>query len=236
MSKNYKANLELNVGFVTDAKKLVKNLETDLKQMDLTSSLAKPMQTNLTKSFKEVYSTLDKMGESLGKKGFNSKQYTTLFTSFNTQISGAIKNFEGLDKEMSKVFNSQENKAAIKDLEKYKDILKEISAILSKQQASSTRANTSKNKLAELGIDLDNKYTNKVIKSIVERKKSGNTKLTGTQMDVLGKNANPDKLKRVIDLYQQYESHLQKVAEHTKEIQDLKLKNQPLDLGYYHGK
>ena len=216
------AQMQIDVSFVGKTTELVKSLQKDIKSLDFGSTLLKDFESNLKKGFKETLGNLDKLSEGLGKGGLSPKQYTDFFNAMKLKILDSTRAFGNLKTGLEAAFKSDANKQAIKQLEDYKKKIEEINSLLSKQKSASTRAQTSKNKLKDLGIDLDNSYTNRMLKDILDRRASGNKTLTPSQSGVLGKHAEDEKsLKRIVTLYEQYLGHLQKESDLNKQAQQM---------------
>lgn len=222
-NKKIQAQMQIDVSFIGDSTKLLKALESSFSKLNLTSSLTKGLETDLTKSFKNTYANLEKMSSGLSKKGLSTKQYNAFFTELNDKIRQSSLNIDTLKTRLTDIFKGESNKRAIKDLENYKKQLVEINEILTKQRASTTRANTSKTKLMdEFGLDTDNKYVKNALSNLLARRQSGNLSLTPTQKNILGKASDDEgKIKRIIQLYQQWEGHIQKINDANKQIQQI---------------
>jgi hypothetical protein len=180
-NKKVQAHMQIDVSFVANTTKLVKELENSTKKLNLGSVVTRDLATNLSKGFKEVYGNLDKMATGLSKKGLSSKQYTAFFDSINDRLQQSLGFTQDLKKSLSDAFNSPENKQAIKDLEDFKKQLIEINKLASQQSASLTRQNTAKNKLKdETGLDFDT--SRKMLNSILKRR-ANKQDLTRNQQD-----------------------------------------------------
>ena len=142
--KKVQAQMQIDVSFLADTTKLVKDLQSTTQKLNLDSSFSKQLATNLSKGFKEVFSNLDKMSEGLSKKGLSPKQYTTFFNTMNARLQESLKFSQDLKKSFQEMFNSAENKQALKDINK----------LASAKKGAQTRQNTAIQKLQdEFGID-----------------------------------------------------------------------------------
>lgn len=211
-NKKVQAHMQVNVSFLGDTTKLVKQLEDTTKKLNLEGSFTKQLGTNLTKGFKEVYSTIEKMGEGLSKKGLSSKQYTAFFNEMNGKLRESVNFTKDLKKNLQAAFNSPENKQALKDLEKYKKQLEEINKLSASKKGASTRAETATRKMREeTGIDYN--IAKRTLSSIANRK-ANNLDLTKAQKEWAAANGLDEaKLKRVLELLKQINTQTQKQRE-----------------------
>lgn len=174
-NKKIQAHMQLNVSFVSDTAKMIKDLQTSLKSLDFSSGFTKQIKTNLDKSFKDTFANLDKMADGLSKKGLNPKQYMDFFTAINAKIEESTHFFGKLKQGFQDVYNSKENQEAIKNLEQLKKKLEEVNKVVTNQKKLQTRQQTAKDKIKTLtGYDYDS------IKG--ELKKLQNRKATGKEL------------------------------------------------------
>ena len=54
-NKKVQAQMQINVSFVGNSTKLVKNLEQNFSKLNLSSGLTKQLEADLNKSFKDIY-------------------------------------------------------------------------------------------------------------------------------------------------------------------------------------
>lgn len=211
-SKKVQAEMQVNVSFLGNTTKLVKQLENTTKQLNLDGSFTKQIGADLNKSFKEVYTNLNKMTEGLSKKGLSTKQYTAFFNDMNARLKDSIKFTQDLKKNLQTAFNSPENKQALKDLEKYKKQLEEIRKLAASQKGANTRRDTAIRKMAdETGIDYN--LSKRMLTQIANRK-ANNQGLTKNQQDWAAANGlDETKLKRVLELLKQINSQSRKQRE-----------------------
>lgn len=211
-NRKVQAHMQINVSFLGDTTRLVKQLEDTTKKLNLEGSFTKQLGTNLTKGFKEVYSTIEKMGEGLSKKGLSSKQYTAFFNEMNGKLRESINFTKDLKKNLQAAFNSPENKQALKDLEKYKQQLEEITKLSASKKGASTRAETATRKMREeTGIDYN--IAKRTLSGIANRK-ANNLDLTKAQKEWAAANGLDEaKLKRVLELLKQINTQTQKQKE-----------------------
>lgn len=213
-NKKLQASMEIDVSFVGKTADLVKSLEADVSKVDLSSKLLKGTEQNVKRAFKEIYSDLDKMSSSIGKKGLNTKQYTQIFDTLNTRIKQNLGEIENLGSAIKNAFDSDANKQAIKDLKTYKKQLEEINKLMSAQKGAETRANTAKSKIKnETGLDVDSKTTSRMLNEIQDRL-TNNLKPTKNQQTWLEQNGLDEKtLKRVYDLLGQVAAQQEKISQ-----------------------
>lgn len=208
-NKKVQAQMQLNVSFVADTATLVKKLESSLDKIKIGSNLTKQFEADIDKGFKELFNNLNKMSEGLSKKGLNVKQYNEFFTSINAKVQDSTKFLTGLQKKFNELYNSEDNKRAVKELENYKKQILEINKALTAQKAAQTRRNTAVDKLrSETGIEYG--LSKRMLKNISERKGSGQ-QLTANQKAWLGDNE--DKLKRILELYKQILAQDKKISD-----------------------
>lgn len=211
-NKKVQAQMQIDVSFVGNTTKLVKDLQTSFKSLDLSSNITKQFEADLTKGFKELIGNLDKMTEGLSKKGLSTKQYTNFFDTMNTKVQESTKFLTGLKDKLSDIYNSEENKQALKDLDNYKKKLEEINKLASAQKAATTRKDTAIRKMQEeTGVDYN--ISKRVISNIAMRK--GNKQgLTSNQKEWMEANGlDENGLKRVLELTKQIRAQIAKISE-----------------------
>lgn len=209
-NKKIQSQMQINVSFIGDATKMLKTLEKDVSNLNLSSTLTKGLETNLNKTFQSLYSNLDKMKEGLSKKGLSAKQYTDFFEGINKKVGESTKLFSTLKDSLQAVFSSDENKKAIKDLEDYKKQLIEINKLVAAQKGAETRKNTAIQKMREeIGIDYN--LQKRSLNTIANRKADKKT-LTKNQQDWLTANGLDEKsLNRALELLKQIRAQTVKI-------------------------
>lgn len=218
--RKIQANMQINVGFVANTTDLVKKIESQFKQINLSSSLFAGVSTGLDKNFKDIRVNLEKMMSGLSKRGLSVKQYENVFNTLNDGIKRATANIKALETELTKAFDSSKNKEMLKDLDKQRKLLEEISQLSSKIKGANTRAGTnSKKALDNYGIDFGNKNMAGMLDELISRRAVGNKKLTPTMQNSPLGSLDEESLRKVIQLYKQYVAQLQTVNNLTKEIQ-----------------
>ena len=55
-NKKIQSQMQINVSFVGDATKMLKTLEKNVSNLNLSSALTKGLETNLNKTFQSLYS------------------------------------------------------------------------------------------------------------------------------------------------------------------------------------
>jgi TP901 family phage tail tape measure protein len=220
MSRKTRPELQIDVTFVSDATKLVKDLQSATKGLKLNSPLTKEFESNLNRSFKDTLGNLNKMAEGLSKQGFNSKQYTEFFNNMNLKIRESTKFIGGLKEGLQNIFKSQENKDAIKQLETYKKQLEEINKLMTAQKGAETRRDTAIQKMKdETGLDYN--LSKRMISSIGGRK-ANKQALTKSQQEWLDSNKiDEEKLKRVLELLKQINAQNAKIDDQNKRAKSL---------------
>lgn len=206
-----KAQIQIDVSFVTNATKLVKDLQGGLKGLNLSSVLTKDLATGLNQGFKTLIGDLNKMTEGLSKKGLNPKQYQEFFNQMNVKIQQSTGFITRLGKELDNIYDSDANKQAIKSLEDYRKKLEELKKISIEYNKTNTRQGTAAKKMFdETGVDYNvSKHT---IRKIYNQRKEGKTGLTkGQQLWYDQNNLDETKLKRILELYKQMEAYEQKM-------------------------
>ena len=202
--------MQINVSFIGDATKMLKTLEKDVSNLNLSSTLTKGLETNLNKTFQSLYSNLDKMNEGLSKKGLSVKQYTDFFEGVNKKVGESTRLFGTLKDSLQSIFNSDENKKAIKDLEDYKKQLIEINKLVTAQKGAETRRSTAIQKMREeTGIDYN---LQKRSLSAIAGRKADKKALTKSQQDWLTANGLDEKsLNRALELLRQIRAQAAKI-------------------------
>ena len=209
-NKKVQAQMQIDVSFIGNTTKLVKDLQTATKGLNLSSTLTKQFETEMNRSFKETLGNLSKLTEGLGKKGFSAKQYTDFFNNINLRIQESTKFIGNMKTNLQAVFKSKENKEAIKELELYKKQLEEINKLVAAQKGSQTRRATAIQKLMdETGIDYN--ISKRTLGAIANRK-ADKKDLTKTQNEWLAAyNIDEPKLKRVLELLKQINAQNAKI-------------------------
>lgn len=209
-NKKVQAQMQINVSFLSDTKQLVKQLEDSTRSLKLDSSFGRQLSSSLDKSFKDVYSNLDRMIEGLSKKGLSSKQYTSFFNGMNDRLKDSLKFTKDLKSNIQNMFNNPENKQGLKDLEKFRKELEEINKLNSSLKGAQTRQATAINKMKEeTGIDYN--ISKRMVSSIAGRK-ANNQDLTKNQQDWASANGLDEaKLKRIVELYKQITAQASKM-------------------------
>ena len=184
-NKKVQAHMQLNVTFVSDAAKMVKDLQTSLKSLDFSSGFTKQLENNLNKSFKDTLTNLDKMADGLSKKGLNPKQYMDFFTAINTKIEDSTHILGKLKEGFQSIYDSKENQDAIKNLEQLKKKLEEVNRVVTNQKKLQTRQQTAKDKVKTLtGYDYDD--VKGELKKIQSRKATGKDLTAGQEKWLYG--------------------------------------------------
>lgn len=206
-----KAQIQIDVSFVTNATKLVKDLQGGLKGLNLSSVLTKDLSTGLNQGFKTLIGDLNKLADGLGKKGLNPKQYQDFFNQMNAKIYQSTGFVTRLGKELDDIFSSDANKQAIKSLDDYRKKLEELKKISIEYNKTNTRQGTAARKMfEETGIDYS--ISKKTIKDIYKQRQAGKNSLTkGQQIWYDQNNLDEGKLKRILELYKQMYTYEQKM-------------------------
>ena len=212
-SKKVQAQMQIDISFVGNTTKLVKDLEKSLSQLNLSSNLTKQIEADLNKGFKDTFANLGKMAEGLSKPGLSAKQYTAFFDSINNKVEESTKIFGTLKKKITDAFNSEENKKALKDIEKYKKQLTELNKLMTAQKGASTRTDTAIRKMREeTGIDYN--ISKRTLGAIAGRK-ADKKDLTKTQKEWMEANGlDENTLRRALELLKQINAQ-RKVIEDT---------------------
>ena len=74
---------------------------------------------------------MKKLSDGLAKPGLSEKQYVGFFNAINQKVGESTKIFSTLKKSLTDIYKSNENKQALKDIEKYKKQLEELKERLS---------------------------------------------------------------------------------------------------------
>jgi TP901 family phage tail tape measure protein len=219
-NKKIQAQMQIDVSFIGNTTKLVKDLQTATKGLNLSSTLTKQFETDMNRSFKETLGNLSKLTEGLGKKGFSAKQYTDFFNNINLKIQESTKFIGSMKTSLQTIFKSQENKQAIKELEAYKKQLEEINKLVSAQKGSQTRRSTAIQKMKdETGIDYN--ISKRTLSSIANRR-ANNQDLTKTQQEWMAASGlDETKLKRVLELLKQINAQNTKINDQNAQAKKL---------------
>lgn len=219
-NKRLQAQMQIDVSFLSDTTKLVKQLEDSTKSLKLDSEFGKQFSSSLTKSFKDVYANIEKMSEGLSKKGLSSKQYASFFEDMNNRLKDSLKFTKELKTGIQGVFDNPENKQGLKNLEKFRKELEQINKLNTSLKAAQTRQNTAVSKMKEdTGIDYN--LSKRMINSISVRR-SNNQALTKNQQDWASANGLDEaKLKRVLELYRQIVSQASKMNSLNTQAKDM---------------
>ena len=219
-NKRLQAQMQIDVSFLSDTTKLVKQLEDSTKSLKLNSEFGKQFSSSLTKSFKDVYANIEKMSEGLSKKGLSSKQYASFFEDMNNRLKDSLKFTKELKTGIQGVFDNPENKQGLKNLEEFRKELEQINKLNTSLKAAQTRQSTAVSKMKEdTGIDYN--LSKRMINSISVRR-SNNQALTKNQQDWASANGLDEaKLKRVLELYRQIVSQGSKMNSLNTQAKDM---------------
>ena len=219
-NKKIQAQMQIDVSFIGNTTKLVKDLQTATKGLNLSSTLTKQFETEMNRSFKETLGNLSKLTEGLGKKGFSAKQYTDFFNNINLKIQESTKFIGNMKTNLQTIFKSQENKQAIKELEAYKKQLEEINKLVSAQKGSQTRRTTAIQKMKEeTGIDYN--ISKRTLTNIANRR-ANKQDLTKTQQEWMAASGlDETKLKRVLELLKQINAQNAKINDQNAQAKKL---------------
>ena len=221
-NKRIQANMQLNISFLAKPEQLIKQMASISKQINLNSAFGKPVTDALTKGFKDALDTVNKMSQGLSKKGLNPKEYTQLFSELNNKLEESLNFTRELKKTLTDAFKSTENKQGLRDLEKYRDILKQINEIGSKQKGSSTRKQSRINQLQEeFGLDYNNATTRGKLKNLSDRFSAGIGLTKQQQRWAEELKFSQEDLKEIVKLYDKIEKHAQKIAEYNTQASKL---------------
>ena len=217
-NKKIQAQMQIDVSFVGKTTNLVKDLQSGIKSLDLSSALTKNIGSNLNKSFKDIYANLDRMSEGLSKKGLSPKQYSIFFDTINAKVNETAQIFGNLKKTLSDVYNSEENKKAIKDLTTLKKELEGINKVVTNQKKLQTRQGTAKTKIKDLtGYDYD--AIKGELRKIINRQGTGKD-LTSGQEKWLYQDLklSKEEAAEVLKLFKQIDTLRQKESDNAKEF------------------
>lgn len=219
-TKKVQAQMQIDVAFVGNTTKLIKDLEQGFSKLNLSSNLTKQIEADLGKGFKDTLVNLNKMAEGLSKKGLSSKQYTDFFNSINSKVEDTTKIFSTLKKSLDNVFQSKDNKEALKVLDGYKKQLEEINKLATSQKAAQTRQNTAITKMRdESGIDYN---ISKRMLTNIQSRKSNKQDLTKTQQEWMAANGlDENKLKRVLELLKQINAQRNSISKADEKAQGI---------------
>lgn len=219
-NKKVQAQMQIDVSFIGNTTRLVKDLQTATKGLNLSSTLTKQFEADMNRSFKETLGNLSKLTEGLGKKGFSAKQYTDFFNNINLRIQESTKFIGNMKNNLQAVFKSKENKEATKELEQYKKQLEEINKLVAAQKGAQTRRSTAIQKLMdETGVDYN--ISKRTLGAIANRK-ADKKDLTKTQNEWLAAyNIDEPKLKRVLELLKQINAQNAKIENQNTQAKTL---------------
>ncbi len=219
-SRKVQAQMQIDVSFLSDTTKLVKQLQTATSQLKLDGNFGKQFSAELSKSFKEVNTIMSKMTEGLSKKGLSTKEYTNFFNEMHAKLKESIKFTDGLKQSMEDIYNNPKNKQGLKDLEKLKETLKQINDLASDNKTAQTRKQSAIDKMREeTGIDYN--ISKRTLSQIASRKadKKG---LTKTQQEWMGAHhLDEGQLKRALELRKQILAHEKKMHDYAEKSYEL---------------
>ena len=218
--RKVQAQMELDISFIGNTTKLVKQLQDIPKNLNLGTGLGKSFESGIEKSIKDTIANLNKLGEGLGKKGLSTKQYETFFNKMNLKIQDSSRILTTMKADLQKAFSSSVNQDMLKDLEKYKKQLEEVNKLIGLQKAAQTRAGTSVNKMKEeTGLSYD--VAGGMLKAIRNRK-ANKQDLTKNQQDWVKANGLDDqKLNRALELLKQIEKQMAKIDQYKQQGKDI---------------
>jgi TP901 family phage tail tape measure protein len=212
-NKSTTRHMRLNIEFISDVTKLAKDLSTLPSKVDLGSKIGKDLVSGFTKNIGSTIGNLNKLQQALSVPGLSTKQYTAIFNKMNVKIQETAHQALLLKDSLKDLYNSQENKDGLKQLEKFKKQLEEIKDLQTKKSGSVTRRNTSKKKLfEEAGLDYNqSKVREQLLK--MQRQlgaKKGITKDDKAWLENFG--LSEKDLTRVLELVEQIEQHTKNIV------------------------
>ena len=218
--RKVQAQMELDISFIGNTTKLVKQLQDIPKNLNLGTGLGKSFESGIEKSIKDTIANLNKLGEGLSKKGLSTKQYETFFNKMNLKIQDSSRILTTMKTDLQKAFSSSVNQDMLKDLEKYKKQLEEVNKLIGLQKAAQTRAGTSANKMKEeTGLSYD--VAGGMLKAIRNRR-ANKQDLTKNQQDWVKANGLDDqKLNRALELLKQIEKQMAKIDQYNQQGKDI---------------
>ena len=155
-NKKVQANMQINVSFLADSQKLVKELNNIPNQLHLSNKITEQLGRGFNTTIQNLSANLNKMLDGLSKPGLNAKQYTSIFDNFSLRIQDNIKDISTFGEKLERAYSGVANKKARDDLRKYEKDLQRIKELISSTKGAETRSSTSKNKFKEeFGIDFD---------------------------------------------------------------------------------
>ncbi len=143
MGKRQQLRLEINTTFIGNSKDLVKQIESDLGQVNLGKVLSN-RTSGLTKTLQAQLNELEKQ---LNKPGRTTNEYSRIFSDSNTSIQETLKSLKTLKQEFRKLYDAQSNKDNLAQLDKLKQKYQELIKLSGKQKAEEKYLENSANKL-----------------------------------------------------------------------------------------
>ena len=210
--RSVKSNLELDVTFVSNAKTMLKNLEGEFSKLHLDTASTNQLSKDLSKVFSNTQNELSRMGGALSKPGLSTKEYTQLFDTIHTRLTGIISTNSDLKKSLKDAFESTSNKDSINSLKIYKKQLEEINTLVSSNKGLRTRQGSAASKInSETGLDMGNKEINSTLYKMKNRSEAG-MGYTNSQKSWLSNiGLDEDQLERVYDLLAQIDAYESKI-------------------------
>ena len=212
-NKSTTRHMRLNIEFISDVTKLAKDLSTLPNKIDLGSKMGKDLLNSFSKNLNSTMGNLNKLQQALSVPGLSTKQYTAIFNKLNVKIQETARQALTLKDSLKDLYNSQENKDGLKQLEKFKKQLAEIQDLQTKKSGAVTRRNTSKKKMMdEAGLDYDNAKVREQLLKIQRQfgAKKGLTKDDKNWLENVG--LSEKDLTRVLELVEQIEQHTKNIT------------------------
>ena len=216
-NKKIQAQMQINVSFLAQPTELVKQLQTAVNQLKLSSNFGKTLGTELSKGIKEGLGDINKLTTNLSKKGLSTKEYNQSFDQLLNKMEQMSTMTQSVRKNILDFYNSLENKEGLKTLQELEKTLEKVQKLSTKSKANQTRKdNTIQKMLDETGIDYN--VSRRTLMEISKRRKNGQD-LTNKQREWQTNNHLDDAaLKRVVELYTQIEDKAGKARDLTEEL------------------
>ena len=135
--------LQIDTKFVSNAKDLSKQLETNFSQLDI----GKVLSNKVGQLGKQLRSQFTDLGKQLNTPGRNKNQYLRIFEDSNKEINATLSAVQQLKHEFQTMFDSKVNRDNLKQLDALKSKLEELRTLSSQQKGTETRMQTSIGKL-----------------------------------------------------------------------------------------
>ena len=155
-NKKTQANMQINVSFLANTQKLVKELNEIPNQLHLDNKITDQLGKGLNTSLQSLTTNLNKLFDGLSKPGLSAKQYTAIFDNTKLKIQDNIKDITTFGVRLEQAYKGMANTKARAELKKLEQDLQRIKDLMTESKSANTWASNAKEDFkTKFGIDFD---------------------------------------------------------------------------------